>query len=207
VKPAANWIDALSSDRLLAEFSLWSADLANLASEMERVERFVDIYHIDVADGHFSPVLLYFPDLVAALRKHTPKPFHVHLMTTDDILLAQIEHFAEAGADLISIHAENQPIDEALALIERLGLAAGIVVQLHTPVAAVAPYLDRIRILTFLGTRIGVVKPERFWPHTRMRAESSWQPTAAFASIRFQGFGAQALRPSSWDRSPSTRTT
>jgi len=156
VKPAANWIDALPSDRLLAEFSLWSADLASLASEMERVERFVDIYHIDVADGHFSPVLLYFPDLVAALRKHTPKPFHVHLMTTDDILLAQIEHFAEAGADLISIHAENKPIDEALALIERLGLAAGLVVQLHTPVAAVAPYLDRIRMLTFLGTRIGV---------------------------------------------------
>jgi ribulose-phosphate 3-epimerase len=156
MKPAANWIDSLPSDRLLAEFSLWSADLGRLASEMERVERFVDIYHIDIADGHFSPVLLFFPDLVATLRKYTAKPFHVHLMTTDDILLAQIEHFAEAGADLISIHIENQPIDEALALIERLGLAAGIVVQLHTPVATVTPYLDRIRMLTFLGTRIGV---------------------------------------------------
>jgi ribulose-phosphate 3-epimerase len=156
MKPAADWIDTLPFDRLLAEFSLWSADLGSLASEMERVERFVDIYHVDVADGHFSPVLLYFPDLVSTLRKRTAKPFHVHLMTADEILLAQIEHFAEAGADLISMHVENQNIEDALALIKRLGLAAGIVAQLHTPVAAVAPYLDRICMVTLLGTRIGV---------------------------------------------------
>jgi ribulose-phosphate 3-epimerase len=156
MKPADDWVDALPSDRLLAEFSLWSADLGRLVSEIARVEPFADIYHIDVADGHFSPSLLFFPDLVATIRKQTSKPLHVHLMAQDDILRVQVEHFAEAGADLISIHAENGDVDGALARIEDLGLEAGLVLQLHTPVAAALPYLDRVRILTLLGTRIGV---------------------------------------------------
>jgi ribulose-phosphate 3-epimerase len=156
MKPANDWVNTLPSDRLLAEFSLWSADLGQLASQIAWVEPFVDIYHLDVADGHFSPSLLFFPDLVKAVRKQTKKPLHVHLMATDDILEAQIEQFAEAGADLISIHAENGNVNGALVRIENLGLAAGLVLQLHTPVAAALPYLDRIRILTLLGTRIGV---------------------------------------------------
>jgi ribulose-phosphate 3-epimerase len=156
MKPSKDWIDGLPSDRLLAEFSLWSANLGDLANQIKWVEPFVDIYHIDVADGHFSPSLLMFPDLVKSIRKQTRKPLHVHLMATDDILESQIEQFAEAGADLISIHAENSDVNSALVQIEHLGLAAGLVLQLHTPVAAVFPYLDRIRILTLLGTPMGV---------------------------------------------------
>ena len=149
-------LDALPRDRLLAEFSLWSADLANLASEIARVDEHVDLYHIDVADGHFAPALLYFPDLVAAVRKRTAKPLHLHLMVADGILLAQIEQFADAGADLISVHAENANAASALDLIAAHGLQAGLVLQLHTPVEAARPHLDRLAMLTLLGTRIGI---------------------------------------------------
>ena len=156
MKPASGWLQALPADRLLAEFSLWSADLGRLADDIARVEPHVDIFHVDVADGHFSPALLYFPDLTAAVRKVTAKPIHVHLMTTDDILLDQIDQFAEAGADLISIHAENANADAALARIREHGLATGMVLQLHTPVAAAEPFLDQLDMLTLLGTLIGI---------------------------------------------------
>ncbi len=156
MKPEAGWFEALPKDRLLAEFSLWSADLGRLAEDVARVDPHVDLYHVDVSDGHFSPALLYFPDLLVAVRKVTAKPIHVHLMVADAILGAQIEQFAEAGADLISIHAENENCDAGLDLIERLGLASGVVLKLETPVAAIADALDRIDLLTLLGTRIGV---------------------------------------------------
>jgi ribulose-phosphate 3-epimerase len=154
--PEAHWLNALPTDRLLAEMSLWSAELGHLVDEIQRVDALTDIYHIDVADGHFSPALLFFPDLVAICRKSTRKPLHVHLMVADAILQDQVRQFADAGADLISIHAENSKIEECLSLIDDLGLISGIVLQLHTPVATVAPYLDRISVLTLLGTRIGI---------------------------------------------------
>ncbi|MGU7771683.1 ribulose-phosphate 3-epimerase [Burkholderia sp. MR1-5-21] len=152
----SGWLERLPDDRLLAEVSLWSADLGHLADDIARIDDYTDIYHIDVADGHFSPALLFFPDLVAVSRRLTRKPLHVHLMATDDILQDQIRQFADAGADLITVHAENERVDEALALIEDLRLKSGLVLQLHTPVSAAAPYLDRISLLTLLGTRIGV---------------------------------------------------
>jgi ribulose-phosphate 3-epimerase len=156
MKPAADWLSALPTDRLMAEYSLWSADLLAVGVEIARVDPYVDIYHIDVADGHFSPALLYFPDLVAGCRKRTDKPFHVHLMVADAILLDQVRQFAEAGADLISVHVENANADAAIALINELGLQAGIVLQLHSPVAEAARWLDRVAMLTLLGTRIGI---------------------------------------------------
>lgn len=156
MRPEPNWIDALPKDRLMAEYSLWSADLARLADDIARVDRHVDVYHIDVADGEFSPSLLFFPDLVAACRKRTAKPFHVHLMMKDDMLEEQVRQFAEAGADLISVHAENKKAGSALTLIGELGLKSGLVLQLHTPVGDVEPMLDQISFLTLLGTRMGI---------------------------------------------------
>ena len=155
-RPAADWLAALPHDRLMAEMSLWSADLGRIEADMQRVEGGTDIFHVDVADGHFVPSLLFFPDLVARLRRVSTKPFHIHLMVADAVLLSQIAQFAEAGADLISVHAENANADAALAAITALGLKAGIALQLHTPVAAAAPLLDRIDALTLLGTRLGV---------------------------------------------------
>ena len=54
--------------------SLWSADLANLAADIQRVEPYSERFHLDVADGHYAPTMLFFPDLVAALRPHTDRP-------------------------------------------------------------------------------------------------------------------------------------
>lgn len=155
--PAPTWIDDLPSNRLVGEFSVWSADLIRLADDLARIGPHADVLHIDVADGHFAPAMLFFPDLVAAMRKVSSVPIHVHLMATDDILLAQIEQFAEAGSDLISIHAENGPVaDQALDMLAAKGVAAGMVLKVETPVARAARYVPRLRFLTLLGTAIGV---------------------------------------------------
>ncbi len=155
-RPPADWLEQLPRDRLLVEMSLWSADLANMEADTKRVEAGTDIFHLDVADGHFSPAFLLFPDQTARLRSVTAKPFHVHLMISDAILENQIEQFVEAGADLISVHAENANAREGIALIKKHGLKAGLVLQLHTPVEAAKSYIDAIDMLTLLGTRIGV---------------------------------------------------
>jgi ribulose-phosphate 3-epimerase len=151
------WLAALPRHRLIAEYSLWSADLANLERDIVRTEPYADIFHIDVADGRFAPSFLFFPDQVARIRTLTEKPLHVHLMVEGDILLSQIRQFAEAGADLITVHPENGPIvAEALALIAELGRAVGLVLRLETPVAALAPWLGHVEFVTLLGTAIGV---------------------------------------------------
>jgi ribulose-phosphate 3-epimerase len=148
---------SLPRDRLLAELSLWSADLARLADDIARVEPHTDLFHIDVSDAHFTPALLFFPDLVARIRKLTQRPLHVHLMTTADIVLEQITQFADAGADLLTVHGElGGALPAALDAIDARGIAAGLVLKLETPVADAAPWLDRVAMLTLLGTAIGV---------------------------------------------------
>ncbi len=140
---------------LLAEASLWSADFTKLGTEIERVDAHVDLYHIDVSDAHFVPGLLFFPDLVAALRPLTKRPFHVHLMTDNPLSL--IDDFADAGADVISIHAENGPrVPAALERIGARGLAAGLVLGLDAPVASIAASLGSISVVVLMGTPMGV---------------------------------------------------
>lgn len=152
-----SWIDALPGDRLIAEFSVWSADLVRLADDLARVDPHVDILHVDVADGHFSPAMLFFPDLVAGVRKISTRPIHVHLMVADSIVLPQIEQFTDAGSDLISIHLENESVaDKALDLLERRGVAAGMVLKVDTPVERIRPYIPQLSFVTLLGTAIGV---------------------------------------------------
>ena len=144
--PSQNWLADLPRDRLLAEFSMWSADLIRLADDLKRIEGHADILHIDVADGHFAPALLFFPDLVARMRAATKLPMHVHLMVADAVLVSQAEQFADAGADLISVHAENATAGEALDAIASRGLGSGVVLRVETPVAAARPFLDRVDI-------------------------------------------------------------
>ncbi|HWL69477.1 MAG TPA: ribulose-phosphate 3-epimerase [Geminicoccus sp.] len=164
---------SLPKDRLLAEFSLWSADLADLAAEVARVEGHADIHHIDVADGHFAPAFLFFPDLVARLRKLTDTPFHVHLMTTDDILASQAQQFAEAGADLISVHAENGEAGlDVVAELKAMGVRTGVVARVETDLAALAPFLGSVDMVTLLGTRIGV-KGQDLDPNACARLEQA----------------------------------
>ena len=127
-----------------------------IADDVARVDDHVDIYHADVADGHFSPAMLLFPDLISQIRPLTERPIHVHLMVADNALANQIDQFAAAGADIISIHAENADVRTALDRIAAKGLAAGLVLQLHTPVASIQSHLDRLAMLTLLGTKMGI---------------------------------------------------
>jgi ribulose-phosphate 3-epimerase len=151
------WIDNLPRNRLIAEFSVWSADLMNLAAEMKRIAAHADVLHIDVADGHFAPAMLFFPDLVAGIKKTSTVPIHVHLMVADSIVLAQAQQFAEAGADLVSVHAENgAAVSPVFDYLDSKGVAKGMVLRVETPVTQVAPYLAQLDFLTLLGTAIGV---------------------------------------------------
>ena len=155
-RPNSGWLNALPTDRCIAEYSVWSANLLALQADFARVGAHADIYHIDVADGVFAPSLLFFPDLVAVLRAQTAIPFHIHLMVDDAVLIAQIDQFAEAGADLISVHAENRNAAEGIARIRALGLSAGVVLRVETPVTQVADHIEAVDMITLLGTRIGV---------------------------------------------------
>ncbi|WP_237152275.1 ribulose-phosphate 3-epimerase [Oryzibacter oryziterrae] len=168
-RPAAGWTEALPTDRLIAELALWSADLINLGSDIARAESHADLLHIDVSDGHFSPSLLFFPDLVARIRSVTACPIHVHLMVTESALIPQINQFAEAGADVISIHAENTMVaDGALGRIRELGLIPGIVLKADTPVAKIVRHLPRVGFVTLMGTTAGL-KGEPLSPHAALR--------------------------------------
>lgn len=171
--PKADWIEALPRNRLMGEFSMWSANLTRLADDLARIEAHADILHIDVADGHFAPAMLFFPDLVAAMRKATARPIHVHLMVADNVLLEQVSQFADAGSDLVSIHVENAAVaNAALALLAQRNVAAGMVLRVETPVERVAPFLKQLRFLTLLGTAIGV-KGQGLDPKATSRLETA----------------------------------
>lgn len=150
-----SWSD-LPRGRLLADVSLWSADLANLEAAIGRVAPFADSFHIDVSDAHFAPGLLFFPDLVRAMRRHTRVPFHVHLFVERPTEL--LPDFIDAGADVLTLHAEinEGELARGMDVILRAGRAAGIALRRGTPVAAALPYLDSLSALLLLGTEIGV---------------------------------------------------
>ncbi|WP_341487003.1 D-allulose-6-phosphate 3-epimerase [Pararhizobium sp. A13] len=153
--PAA--IASLPRNRLLGEFSLWSADLVNMEADLKRIEPHVDLHHIDVADARFTPGFLFFPDFVARIAQSTARPIHVHLMVEAEIVEEQTRQFIEAGADLISVHAENGEAGlRAVRLAKTLGAEAGVVLRLETSVAVAKPFLEHVAFMTLLGTSIGV---------------------------------------------------
>lgn len=144
------------ADRLLVDVSLWSADLANLESAVRRMSPWADSLHLDASDGHFAPTLLFFPDLIRAIRPHTSLPFHVHLMAEHPSAWAG--EFLDAGADVLTVHAENGEREAGAAIEQarRRGRGAGIALQIGTPVQAVAPYLKAVDLIILLGTGMGV---------------------------------------------------
>jgi ribulose-phosphate 3-epimerase len=135
--------------------SLWSADLANLASEIQRVDLYSERFHVDVADGNYVPNLLFFPDMVRACRRHTAKPMEVHLMTTDP--LTWVEPFAEAGADgfVFCFDSLRDPAD-AFAKVRRLGKMVGVSLSIAEPIGLLEPYWKLIDQVTILGTPMGI---------------------------------------------------
>lgn len=135
--------------------SLWSADLANLESEMKRVEPYSERFHLDVADGHYVKNLLFFPDLVKTLRKHTQLPFEVHLMVTDP--MGWIEPFVDAGADgvIFCFDAAQDP-RSVLQAIKSAGKYAGVSLLINEPIDVLEPYWDLLDIVTIVGTAMGI---------------------------------------------------
>src|SRR5579864_8930909 len=135
--------------------SLWSADLANLAAEIRRVEPYSERFHLDVADGHYVKTMLFFPDQVKALRPHTRLPFEVHLMTAQP--LDWIEPFVEAGADRLIFCLDSTADARAVvAAIKACGKAVGVSLSLSEPVELVLPFLDQLDTLTIIGTALGI---------------------------------------------------
>lgn len=135
--------------------SLWSADLGNLAAEIRRVEPFSERFHLDVADGHYTPTLLFFPDLVKALRPQTRKPFEVHLMAADP--LAWIAPFAEAGADVFIFCFDAVPDPGAvLKAIKARGKEAGVSLLITEDLDLLEPYWAQLDVLTIVGTAMGI---------------------------------------------------
>jgi len=139
---------------LRLDISLWSADLVNLAAEIASISPYADSFHLDAADGHFAPSLLFFPDLVSAIRKCTPKPLHVHLMMSQPA--AMVRQFLDAGADLVSVHVEADGAAEALREIASAGRRAGLAICLETAVEALGSYIGRVDHIISMGTQIGI---------------------------------------------------
>lgn len=135
--------------------SLWSADLANLAAEIKRVEPFSERFHLDVADGHYTPNLLFFPDLVKALRPHTRLPFEIHLMTAEP--LAWIGPFVEAGGDIFIFCFDSARDPGAvLEAIQSKGKKAGVSLLIEEDLELLEPHWQSLDILTIVGTAMGI---------------------------------------------------
>lgn len=135
--------------------SLWSADLGNLAAEMKRVEPCSERWHLDVADGHYVKNLLFFPDLVAQLRRHSAKPFEVHLMVTDP--LGWIDPFVEAGADIILFCFDSvKNPGEVLKSVKARGKKAGVSLLITESIDVLEPHWNDLDVLCIVGTAMGI---------------------------------------------------
>ncbi len=123
--------------------SILAADFSCLGDGIRAVERGgAAILHVDVMDGHFVPNISIGVPVVASLRKATRLPLDVHLMIENPELY--IQAFAEAGADMISVHQEATPhLDRALSMVREHGCQPGAVINPATPVAALSEVLDK----------------------------------------------------------------
>lgn len=146
--------DELPTHRLLVDVSLWSADLAALGTEVRRLEPYADMFHVDVTDAHFVPGLLFFPDLLAAVKPLTRTPFHVHLMVQEPLQL--IGDFIDAGADVLTVHCESHDAAEAIECIRERGRTPGIAVGLDTSLNWAAAYLPQVDHVLMMGTKLGI---------------------------------------------------
>lgn len=167
--------------------SLLSCDLLNMGDEVIACERGgADLLHYDVMDGHFVPPITYGPDFVRAIKRVTTLPVDVHLMVTNPD--HQVEQFAEAGADWISVHAEATPhAHRTLHRIRALGKRAGLVLNPATPLEyafEVAGDADFILLMSVNPGYGGQQFIESFLP--RCERLRTWLDTRGFSAVEIE---------------------
>jgi ribulose-phosphate 3-epimerase len=135
--------------------SILAADFARLGEEVAAVARAgADLIHVDVMDGHFVPNITVGPEVVRALRPHTDLPLDVHLMIAP--VDPYVGAFAEAGADIITVHPEAGPhLHRTLQLIHGAGRKAGVALNPATPVEALDNVLGEVDLVLVMTVNPG----------------------------------------------------
>ena len=135
--------------------SILSADFSQLGNEIKRLEKSgADMIHVDVMDGHFVPNLTIGPPVIKNLRDYTKLPFDVHLMISP--VHKYIKDYAEAGADIITIHPEaTENINESINLIKKLKKKVGISLNPDTDIDIIRENLSNIDLVLIMSVYPG----------------------------------------------------
>ena len=135
--------------------SILSADFNQLGNEIKRLEEAgADMIHVDVMDGHFVPNLTMGPPVIKALRKYTKLPFDVHLMISP--VHKYIKDYADAGADIITIHPETTDnLEDSIQHIKKLNKKIGISLNPETQIEVVKNFLGKIDLVLIMSVHPG----------------------------------------------------
>ena len=135
--------------------SILSSNFSELGNEIKRLEEGgADMIHVDVMDGHFVPNLTIGPPVIKALRKFTKLPFDVHLMISP--VHKYIKDFAEAGADIITIHPEaTENLNESIKLIKELNKKVGLSLNPDTQIDVIKKFLNEINLVLIMSVHPG----------------------------------------------------